>query len=786
MREYFPGQEKYVIVVQTMLMNTTIDSMLQFLQNDTEFMSSVTRWERIPAKEGMFEPFPPDLAPCLSKALLERGLENLYSHQAECYREIRKGNNVVVVTPTASGKTMCFNLPILQTLIERKEARALYLFPTKALSQDQQSALNDVLLGGELPVKVCTYDGDTPASLRITARDSGRIIISNPDMLHAGILPNHPKWIKFFQNLAFIVIDEVHAYRGVFGSHLTNLIRRLKRVAEFYKSRPLFICCSATIGNPLELAERLIERKAVMISKNGAPQGEKHVILYNPPLVDRVQGIRRGVVNESQRIALKFLKHGIKTIVFSRSRVQTELIASYINKSLENFYTNNDRIRVEAYRGGYLPSERRQIEKGLRDGTIQGVVSTNALELGIDIGGLDAAILAGYPGSITSTLQRIGRAGRRNSLSLGILIASSSPLDQYMITHPEYFFSQSPESACIDPDNLYILMDHLKCASFELPFKKNEGFPGSVDELLGFLEENGVLRFAEHAYYWADQSYPAEQVSLRSSSSENVIIIDTTKGRNSVIGEMDKPSAKELIFEGAVYLHRGEQYMVLKLDIENGKCYVEESTAGFYTDAIVKKDIKVLKEDEFSHTLGTEFVLADVLVRSQVTKYKKLKFHTNENIGYGDVFLPEEEMHTRSVILVFRPGTDALAAFETLPEQLKGAVMAGLGFLVKQVAPVFLLCETNDIGVAERLKDPHFEVPALFVYDSYPGGVGLSEGFLKHASEILRAAREVVKNCPCTEGCPSCIGALDLRGVEGNPKEGVAAFLRLWLEANNE
>ncbi len=768
-----------------MVVSNAVDKLqvlINELEQDGAFQSCVSRWERIPAREGSYAPLPGDLNPMVARSLVDRGISQLYTHQVASYEAGRAGRHFVVVTPTASGKTLCYNLPVLQSILEHPESRALYLFPTKALSQDQQSELNESVLAGDLPVKIVTYDGDTPASLRVSARDTGQIVISNPDMLHAGVLPNHPKWIKFLRNLRYVVIDEVHTYRGIFGSHLTNLVRRLKRVAAFYGSHPTFICCSATIGNPQELASQIVEEEMLLIDSNGAPAGAKHLILYNPPLVDRVQGIRRGVVNESQRLALRFLKAGIKTIVFSRSRVRTELIASYINKSLANMYTDNSRIRVEPYRGGYLPSERRAIERGLRDGSIQGVVSTNALELGIDIGGLDAAILGGYPGSIASAWQQAGRAGRRNTLSVAVVVASSAPLDQYMVKHPEYYLGHPPESGFVDPDNPYVLTDHMKCAVFELPFRERNPFPEESEAVLEYLEESGVVRKTGDAYYWADRSYPAEEISLRSATADNVVIVDTTGGRNEVIGEMDRPSAKEMIFTNAVYIHRGDQFVVTNLDLENRRCYVEASTGGYFTDAIVKRDIKVLQEDEREKRAGCEIVVGDILVRSQVAKFKKLRYRTHENIGFGEISLPEEEMHTRSAILVFSPETPSGAALESMKPEAVGPAVSRIGSLIRNVAPVFLLCDPRDIRVAARLRDPHFSAPSLYVYDSYPGGSGLSEAFVPRAMEILSAALDLVQQCPCSEGCPSCVGPRDPEEeVDGNPKQAVAEFLAGWV-----
>ncbi len=759
-------------------MERRIESLLRELETDRDFLSCVTGWEKIPPREGRYVPLPEGLDGRLRAALVSKGVDRLYSHQAAAFDTARAGRNFVVVTPTASGKTLCYNLPVLQAILEKPERRALYLFPTKALSGDQQAELNESVLFGELPVKVATYDGDTPASLRASARETGQIIISNPDMLHSGILPNHPKWIKFLKTLSFVVIDEIHTYRGVFGSHMANLVRRLKRIAAFYGVKPVFICCSATIGNPLELSRRVIGEDLDLLDDSGAPSGEKHVVLYNPPLVDRVQGIRRGVVLESQRLALRLLRAGVKTIVFARSRIQTELIASYINGKLANLYTDDSRIRVESYRGGYLPNERRAVEAGLRSGEVRGVVSTNALEMGIDIGGLDGAVLAGFPGSISSSWQQAGRAGRRQSLSLAVLIASSSPLDQFMVKHPDYFLGRPPEAGFVDPDNPYIVTDHLRCAVFELPFPEGETFGADAGAVLAGLEEEGTVRRTRGVYYWADRSYPAEGVSLRSATSENVVIVDTTKGRNEVIGEMDRPSAKEMLFPNAVYLHRGLQYVVKLLDIPEKRAEVEEAKVNYYTDGIVKRDIKVLTEDSDGAVSHFRYVLGDILVRSQVTKFKKIRFHSHENVGYGDISLPEEEMHTRALILVFGGGSRAGQFLAERSEEETAQIVVGLGAVLRTMAPVFLLCDVRDMGVAERLRDPHFGAPALFFFDSYPGGTGLAEQFREKFAAVLKAASDLVSSCPCEEGCPSCIGPRD-RTVEvtGNPKAALLAYL---------
>ncbi|MCX7026284.1 MAG: DEAD/DEAH box helicase [Spirochaetes bacterium] len=739
----------------------------------------------LPGREAVLNPLPEDLSPALAAALASRGITGLYSHQAEAYRLGRAGKNFVVVTPTASGKTLCYNLPIVQSLLEDETARALFLFPTKALSQDQKAELNEVALGGSLPLQIQTYDGDTPSSLRTVARNSGRIVISNPDMLHSGILPNHAKWINFFSGLKFVVVDELHIYRGVFGSHVANVLRRLKRIAAFYGAHPIFILCSATIGNPRELAESLVEEKVELIDRNGSGTGEKTIVFYNPPLVDPVRGLRKSSALESQRIALELLKGGVKTILFSRSRLQVELIASYLSESLENPFTENGRIKVSPYRSGLLPSERRAIEKGLREGSIQGVVSTNALELGIDIGGLDAAVIAGYPGSAVSFWQQAGRAGRRGTGSMAIFVASSSPLDQYFARHPEYFLAQGPERARIDPDNAYIFVDHAKCAAFELPFSEGEAFgsgsafgrdstigSGSAGErtemtreALSLLEEEGAVRLRSGRWYWSDEGYPSETISLRSATADNVVIVDVTGGAKKVIGEMDRPSAKELLFENAVYIHLGQQYLVTDLDIDNRLCVVERHSLEYWTDSIVKTDLEVLTEDErgwagvpgalsgpFAYSLG------DVLVRSQAEKFKKLRFHTHENVGYGEIHLPPEEMQTRAVSILFprgRPAGDFLAA---LDPSRAAAVLVGSARLFKSLAPAFVLCDSGDLGVSERVRDQHFLQPAIHLYDKYPGGTGLAEALSARLPDLAMAALERLSGCSCRFGCPSCIG----------------------------
>jgi len=769
-----------------MIKDDARETVAEFLA-DPIISANLAHVERIPATIAEWADFPANLDPRLRSALTGRGIDRLYTHQRESWDLAVSGKDFVVVTPTASGKTLCYNLPVAQALLEDPEARALYLFPTKALSQDQQAELNALLEAGSLPIKAATYDGDTPQSIRRAARDTGRVVISNPDMLHSGVLPNHTKWIQFFAGLRYIVIDEMHAYRGVFGSHVANVLRRLLRIAAHYGSHPCFILCSATIGNPSELAEALIGRPVLAITRNGAPRSEKVVAFYNPPILDQVQGIRKSSANESVSIAGDLIARGTRTILFARSRLKVEILASYLNQRFENISSDNCHIRVEPYRAGLLPNERRSIERGLREGSVHGVVSTNALELGIDIGGLDAAVISGWPGSLASFWQQSGRAGRRKGSSLAVFVASSSPVDQYLVSHPERFFGELAENARIDPENPYIYADHVKCAAFELPFSQGDAFGSDVNSVLEYLEETGTVRLASGRWYWADSGYPAEKISLRSATADNVVIIDTTKGRNLVIGEMDRPGAKELVFDDAVYIHRGTQFMVLKLDIENRQCLVEERETNYYTDAIVKNDIKVLTEDEHIGSAEMPVVIGDILVRSSAEKFKKIRFHTNENVGYGEIYLPPEEMQTRAITLLFPEAGKPGKILASMGELERSAVLSAFTGIIRSLAPVTLLCDRADLGAAWRIKDDHYIMPAVYVWDKYPGGTGLAEALSGSIQDVLKASGNRVQSCDCVDGCPSCVGVTD--EVSSRPpfrKQGVRALILASLEALNQ
>jgi len=744
------------------------EKILNELKKYNKISSRFTDWKHIPAKSGIYEEFPEWTEDRLVRVLKEKGINKLYSHQVSALELIRNKKNVVVVTPTASGKTLCYNLPVLDSILKDENSRALYLFPTKALSQDQLTELYQLVSSLDEGIKTYTYDGDTPSSARQAIRKKGHIVVTNPDMLHLGILPHHTKWMDFFVNLKYVVIDEVHIYRGVFGSHLANVIRRLKRICRFYGSSPQFICCSATIANPRELSQNIVGEEFVLVDNNGAPQGEKHFLFYNPPVINKELGIRKSLIKEVARFVAYFLNYNIQTIIFARSRLTTEVLTSYLKDFLAK--TGRPKDIVRGYRGGYLPNLRREIEKGLKDGEIKGVVSTNALELGIDIGQLDACFMAGYPGTISSTWQQAGRAGRRSNSSIAILVASSNPLDQFVINHSDYFFGESPESAVIDPDNLSILVSHIRCASFELPFEEGEDFgTKKLRDVLEYLEKEGVLHRVEKKWYWMSEVYPTEEISLRSASVDNFVIIDTTEQQEQVIGEMDKASVPTLIYEGAIYLHEGEQYAIHRLDYQNQKAYAERVKVNYYTDAQDETNIKVLDIFEKGEELNMEHAYGEVAITTVSTCYKKIKFYTHENIGFGEISLPQEEMHTTAYWLALTNDISELLKLqesENTSFNLSSGLLALSNVLIN-VVPLYVMCDPQDIRAVSEVRSPFTGKPTIYIYDNYPGGVGFSEKMFELRRSLLQAAQELILGCGCEKGCPSCVGPIDEVGKKG-------------------
>ncbi|HET7695283.1 MAG TPA: DEAD/DEAH box helicase [Vicinamibacterales bacterium] len=764
----------------------------------------VTATRRLPAVGASYAPFPGNVDDRLVNALAARGIEQLYTHQAEAFAHVLAGRNVVTITPTASGKTLCYNAPVLDAILKDPSTRALYLFPTKALAQDQLAelyAMTELIAArareadaASPDIGVFTYDGDTPSDARRAIRGKAHVVLSNPDMLHSGILPHHPRWGKLFENLKFVVIDELHAYRGVFGSHLANIVRRLRRVCRHYGSDPVFICSSATIANPRELAEALTGKPFELIAQSGAPRGEKFFLFVNPPVVNAQLGIRRSYLSESRRVALEFLKHNLQLILFAQSRLATEILTTYLKDAYHGPPGASDVIR--GYRGGYLPNRRREIERGLREGAVRAVVSTSALELGIDIGALDVAVMAGYPGTIAATWQRAGRAGRRATRSAAVLVASSAPIDQFIIRNPSYFFDASPEHALINPDNLHILLDHVKCAAFELPFATDEAFAAAggaetvnVQEILSVLAEEGFVHQADGQWNWTHESYPADAVSLRSVSSDNFVVVDTTRGER-VIAETDFTSAPAMLHEKAIYIVEGQLFQVDRLDFEGRKAYVSSVDCDYYTDAITYTKVTIL--DTFASDAGHPAPSAsrrshgEVHVVSRVVGFKKIKFYTNENVGSGELDLPEQQMHTSSYWL-------------TIPAALMGALpygtddrrdgVVGLAFAMRHVAQLLLMCDRHDIGVSidggslDRntrtggrggVPDALAADPNVFIYDNYPGGIGFSRPLFEMHGLLLERTRELIGSCPCASGCPSCVGP---EGNTGPHAKDVASAL---------
>ncbi|MBK5970109.1 helicase [Thiorhodovibrio winogradskyi] len=792
------------------------------------YQDRITGELALPAARARMADLPPDVHPRLRDSLNARGLNALYTHQREAWDLARAGQHLVIATPTASGKTLCYNLPVIDAVLSR-QAKALYLFPTKALAQDQVAELSELnqagLKGGlgqfdpngagahgskgaqtrgdqrggnqnaraetigasgegtTLGIKAFTFDGDTPGDARKAVRTRGDIVLSNPDMLHQAILPHHTKWAQFFESLAFIVVDELHSYRGVFGAHVANVFRRLNRVCAFYGVQPQFIMASATIGNPQELAERLIGAPVAAVTESGAPRGAGHLLLWNPPVINPDLGIRASARSQTTRVARSAIKAGFKTIVFARSRLMVEVITKYLKDVFDRDPRRPPRVR--AYRGGYLPSERRGIERDLRASRVDVVVSTSALELGVDIGSLDVSVLNGYPGTVAATWQRLGRAGRRNRPSLGVLVASSAPIDQYIVRHPEFFLGRSPEQARIHPDQLLILMDHVRCAAFELPFQEGESF-GNEDlaEMLGYLRDQGLLQYQSGRWYWIADSYPANAVSLRSVAEGNFVVIDIDAGKQTIIAEVDYSSAPGTIYEGAIYMVQSQPYQVEKLDWTGRKAFVRKTRADYYTDAIDYTRLKILDRFDQQRLDQAASSNGEVHLVRRYPGYKKIRYYSHDNIGYGNINLPDQEMHTTSVWWQVHP--EALA--QALPQRERAIEgFLGAAHALHHVAALRAMAEVSDLGRAVgdgqgtwfaavgndgrgQLRGPDNEPvelapggrfePTLFLYDNFPGGVGLSEPLYRDAAMLVADARALVAACDCAGGCPACVGPI--------------------------
>lgn len=833
-------------------------ALLDFWKRDDETAPNIFAWQTAPPRAAQTHPVPDDVPVSLREALSTRGISQLYSHQLSSWTHARARHNVILATGTASGKTLAYNLPVLAKLTEDSQARAIYLFPTKALTQDQQSNLES-FQSSIVNLKSAIYDGDTPQPHRPTIRKTARIVLTNPDMLHTGILPHHANWSDFFTNLKFIVIDEAHTYRGVFGSHVANVIRRLKRVAKFYGANPQFILASATIGNPKELAETLIEEPVELVDNDGSSRGERHFVIYNPPVLNPALGLRKSSILESVRLANDLLKHDVQSVVFARTRRSVEMLLTHLQEGRKEERRKNANGEffplssfIRGYRSGYLPHQRREIEQGLRDGSVKTVVATNALELGIDIGGMGAALMVGYPGTIASARQQAGRAGRGDLPAVSILVASPNPLDQFLAHHPEYFFDRSPEMALVNPNHLLILLEHLRCAMFELPFQRGEGF-GSisdelVDEYLEFLVSNNEAHFSNEKYFWMQDAYPAANISLRSASPQSVVLHTTADdGRPTIVGTVDGESANWMVHPGAIYMHEAQQYFVQELDLEHHIAHLVPVGLDYYTEAQQQSEIQITALNEQIATRGCEKGYGEIQVTTQVVGFRKIRWFTNENLGQEPLDLPPSDLQTtgywiilsESALTVLRDaglwtndpndyGPDwqkirlAVRKRDQFKCQVCGAAetkrehdvhhkipfrafiqngvldreqanrlenlttlchschrkveqnvrirsgLTGLGFVLGNLAPLFLMCDAGDLGV---FSEPAWAAvngqPAVVLYDLVPAGIGFSEKLFELHDELIRRAHELVSECACEDGCPSCVGPGGENGYGG-------------------
>jgi DEAD/DEAH box helicase domain-containing protein len=854
-------------------------SLLDFWKHDRDTAPNLVTWRTLPARPSQTYPFPADLPATVRQTLVATGIHSLYSHQLEAWTQSQAGENIILATSTASGKTLAYNLPVLAGLLNNSEARALYLFPTKALSQDQLSNLQTLNLALDtLNLAPSIYDGDTPQSARLAIRRNARIVLSNPDMLHTGILPHHTNWADFFTNLKFVVIDEMHTYRGVFGSHVANVLRRLKRVAKFYGAKPQFILASATIGNPKELAENLIEEPVHLIDNDGSARGPRHFIIYNSPLTDESLGLRKSSLLEGVRLAQDLLRSDIQSVVFARSRRSVEIILRYLQENQSsNSLVSNLQSPIRGYRSGYLPHQRREIEKGLRDGSVKTVVATNALELGIDIGGLGAAILVGYPGTVASARQQAGRAGRGLESAVAVMVASASPIDQFLAHHPEYFFDRSPEQALVNPDHLLILLGHLRCAMFELPFEKGESFGRlsgeQLEEFLNFMLSNNEAHLSNEKYYWMSDQYPAANISLRSASPQSVVLqttMDTSTSlsagsRPLTIGTVDGESATWMTHPGAIYLHEAQSYFVDELNLEEHIARLRPIESDYYTEPLQQTSIQVLSiSEEFPSPLGsptgvlrkgqgegTTKSWGELQVTTQVTGFRKRRWYTHENLGEEPLDLPPSDLQTTGYWLSLSEETvtrlretgawsndpnnygpewarirervrardgykcqvcgapestrqhdvhhkTPFRAFTSMaeanrPENLTTLCaschhkveqnvrmrsgLAGLAYVLGNLAPLFLMCDTGDLGShIEPIENETFGGPTVVLYDLVPAGIGFSQKLFELHDDLIARALELVRECACTDGCPSCVGPGGENGYGG--KEEALAILK--------
>ena len=742
-----------------------LEQIVDHFNTDNEMCENFVLKKDIPEKTPQFSNIPAKVDPKLVNFLNNEGIKQLYTHQAQAFNQYQAGNNFVLTTPTASGKTLSYLLPIMQDKLDFQPGRHLFLFPTKALAQDQLALFRKWNNYLDTKWQISTFDGDTPIEERRNAKKAGDLILTNPDMLHSGILPHHNTWRLFFENLRTIVIDEMHTYLGVFGSHVSNVLRRLNRILEIYGAKPKYIFCSATIANPQELAQNLAGQEFELIDQSGAPEGQKHFYFYNPPIIDQDKN-RQSAYRAAAKIGTLLMTNNIPTIFFARSRIRVELLVTLIR----NMLPWHLKSKIKGYRGGYLPLERRKLEKDLRQGNLMGIVSTNALELGIDIGMLSAVVSVGYPGRISSLLQQFGRAGRKKEPALAVMVATMGALDQYLMHNPDYIFDSKGEAAIVNPNNMMIALEHIKCAAFEANFNENEYLGDlAVDDYLQFLEQEQVLVKRNHAYYWAEQTYPAGDISLRSGARDNFVIVDKTKiGSEKVIGQVDYFSAPLLIHEEAIYIHQGKHFFVEKLDWEKRQADVSLIRNDYYTDAHANIEVAVISKDEEKEYLHNKISYGDVKVVSKAALFKKIKIDTNENLGWGEITTPEISMHTQAGWIEFQNKT-----VEFIPNWCANSLLQRLAYAFKNLAPLIALCDIRDLEVLGFYKDTQFENMTLIFYDQFPGGVGLSFKLMDNLDALYQLTLENIKKCECEKGCPSCIGVFDIQYELKNSLKGL-------------
>ncbi len=756
-----------------------VDFFLDSAVRTKSYKEQIVNLRRLEGREAEFGSLRDPLSPEVASALKRLKIDRLYLHQTTVIDLVREGKSVAVVTGTASGKTLCYTIPVVEEIVRAPVSTMLFLYPTKALAQDQLRAVERFAeYVSSISIFAGTYDGDTPSTLRRKLRDKGNIVLTNPDMLHQGILPTHARWARFFTNLKYVVIDEIHAYRGVFGSHLANVIRRLKRVCAHHGSSPQFICSSATIANPGEHAERICGGKVALVNRDGAPRGPRTVALWNPPQLDAVTlspvgerqmgGNRKSALGEAVDLMTSLVKQGIQTIAFVRTRLAAELILRSCRDRLEKTSRRLSQS-VCAYRGGYLAEERREIERKLASREILGVASTNALELGIDIGSLDACILVGYPGTIASFHQQSGRAGRTAGESLVFLVAKNAPVDQYLMNHTEYLFEQSPEHAVVDPDNPHIVVGHLRCAAYELPLTLQDVdlFGEFASAVLELLEEDGDLRRIRERWYYAQNSGPAADVNLRNIAGP-VYTIQEGHDQARVIGTIDELSALAQLHDHAVYLHGADTYFVEKLDIEMKTAIVKRMELDYYTQSIQNSQIRI-DETENEETWHDSLLgYGDVTVTTTIPMFKKVRFHSRDSLGFEKLELPPQSMET--VAVWFAPPEDVVA--EMMREGLLvGDALVGVANVLLEVAPLYIMCDPQDIGTV--IDSSSLGRNALFLHDKYPGGMGYSRRAMDFFEELMNAAADIVRECSCPDGCPSCVGSAVPASATGEQAGGV-------------